>query len=269
MEPVLYSAHDGIAVLTFNRPASLNAISTPLLERFFELLQRALAADDVAVIVVCGNGRAFCAGDDLKEFSTTVPTEAQVRHFVERLQDVTRLIMLGAKPVVCGVQGWVVGGAAAWLLNADFAVVADDATLYCPEASLGLFPSGGMTMLLAERCGSTAANDFLWRGVRWTATMMRDKGLATAVVARASLQAQTLSVAAEIVRLPTASRQRLKRAASRIWRDRLELALAYEMECCIAASVDATTRGDVGRRARELGGQDRPDTDSASVPVAN
>ncbi len=66
MEPVLYAVKDGIAVVTLNRPARLNAIDTNLLDGLNAHLARAMAANDVDVVLLEGNGRAFCAGDDLE-----------------------------------------------------------------------------------------------------------------------------------------------------------------------------------------------------------
>lgn len=243
MTPVLYEASGGIGLVTLNRPEALNAINSELLEALVTALTTAIRADDVSVVLLRASGRAFCAGDDLKEFRAKAPDEVSARRFVERLQEVTRLLMLGDKPVVCAVQGWIVGGGTAWLLNADFAIVADDVTLFCPEAGLGLFPSGGMTLLLAERCGATAANEVLWRGARWNAAALLEHSLATQVVARADLDPAALALAHEILRLPAAARLRLKRAASRLLRARLDEALAYEQQCCVAAALEARIDG--------------------------
>jgi enoyl-CoA hydratase/carnithine racemase len=240
--PVLYEARDGIAFLTLNRPERLNAISMALVTHLCAALERALAAEDVALVVLRANGRAFCAGDDLKELATLEPTEAQAREFVGLLQRVTRLMMLSDKTVLCAAQGWIVGGAAAWPLNADFTLLADDAQLFCPEAGLGLFPSGGITLLLSERCGPAAASDVLWRGVRWDAAALLARQVATRVVPRAELDQATQALAAELLLLPPVSRTRLKRARAGLLRERLEQAMAYEAECCVAVALDSRVR---------------------------
>jgi 2-(1,2-epoxy-1,2-dihydrophenyl)acetyl-CoA isomerase len=238
MAVVTYAVQDGTALVTLNRPDQLNAINRPLLDELVASLERAHAAADVDIIVLQANGRAFCAGDDLLEFAGQLPTTEVTDAFVNRLQDVTRRIMLGPKPVVCAAQGWIVGAGAAWPLNADFAIVAEDATLFCPEAKYGLFPSGGATILLAERCGPAIANDVLWLGKRLDATALHAQRIVNNVVPRDRLVEETMALAARLRALPAASRARYKQARIEAISRALERALAFEAQYCKEAPFD-------------------------------
>lgn len=242
MAAVAYDARDGVAFLTLNRPDQLNAINRPLLDDLVTGLERAHGGEDVDAIVLQANGRAFCAGDDLLEFADLAPTPETVAAFVDRLQDVTRRIMLGPKPLVCAAQGYIVGGGAAWPLNADFTIVADDATLFCPEAKYGLFPTGGATILLAERCGPAVANDVLWLGKRLDATALQAHGIVSHVVPRDRLGEEALALAARLRALPATSRMRYKQARIEAIVRPLERALALEAQYCKEAPFDPAVR---------------------------
>jgi enoyl-CoA hydratase/carnithine racemase len=242
MDPVLYRVEDGVGIVTLNRPARLNAIDTSLLESLNAVLALANEARDVDVILLEGAGRAFCAGDDLEEFETLSVTQEIVESFNERLQRVTRHLMLGPKPVVCAAQGWIVGGGAAWPLNADFTIVADNAAMFCPEAGFGLFPSGGVTILLAERCGPVAANEILWLKKQIDAQDMLALRLVHRVVPLAALAGEAMVLAQTLRTLPEASRRRFKQARVNDIRERLERALDFEARCCTEAAMDLTVR---------------------------
>lgn len=238
MTVVNYGVDNGIATISLNRPQKLNAINYALLTELVAALEAANDDPEVAVILLRGEGRAFSAGDDLEELQSATPDLETGRHFVDKLQSVTRLIMLGTKPVVCAAQGWMVGGGASWVLNADFVVVADDAVMVFPEARHQLFNSGGASILLAERCGPDRAAELLWLGERVdAASMLRDR-IVHRVVARDALDDSARARAEEVAALPKGSRQRYKAARAAAVKERLEKALDVEAESCIAAAMD-------------------------------
>ena len=116
------NAGEGVRRITLNRPARLNAITPELLEDLIAALDAANADPTIGAILLAGAGRAFCAGDDLKEFASQVGPEPATRAYVERIQDVTRAILHGRVPVIGAIHGWAVGGGLEWMINCDFAV---------------------------------------------------------------------------------------------------------------------------------------------------
>ena len=108
-ETVLYEVTDAVASVTLNRPERLNAINPALLGDLTAALMRANADPTVHAIILRGAGRAFCAGDDLKEFDSQVGTETETRAYIERIQDVTRALCLNRKMVIGAIHGWAVG----------------------------------------------------------------------------------------------------------------------------------------------------------------
>lgn len=239
-----FERHDAVAVVSLHRAERLNAISFDLLGALLAALDRAADDQAVGVILLRAEGRAFCAGDDLTEFLEGFGDE-KARAFIDRLQAVTRRIMLGTKPVVCAIHGAVVGGGAAWPVNADIAIAADDTRLFCPEAAFGLFPTGGMSMLLDERCGPARAAEILWLGERLGARDLLQERIVGRVVTRADLEDAALELADRLAALPPESLARLKTARAENIRPRLDAALARESRHCLAAGDSPEVRARV------------------------
>jgi enoyl-CoA hydratase/carnithine racemase len=234
---VKFHIEDRLAVVTLARPHCLNAISSDLLDALLSSLQKA-EASIADVVLLEAEGRAFCAGDDLTELGSSTPTLPYAQHFVARLQDVTRQIMFGTKIVVCAAQGYMVGGGAAWPLNADFSIISDDAVLFCPEVGYGMFPSGGATFLLEARCGSTRAAEILWRAKRVNAVELLEDGIVGSCVPRGELSLTARALANSLADLPASSRLRIKQQRILSKRDQTEAAMTLEAEYCIAAALD-------------------------------
>ncbi len=249
MTTVQLERRGAIAIVTLNRPDCLNAISDRLLTDFQARLDEAAGDAQARVLVLRAAGRAFCAGDDLNELAQAEYDEDLAKDFIGRLQNITRSLMLGRQTVICAVQGYVVGGGVAWPLNADFTVFADDAVLFTPEATHGLFASGGTTLLLARRCGQEAANRILHFGDRIDAAGLLRMGVAGEVVPIGALERRTMELAEQLCALPPESLIRLKAANAGLIRDDLEKALAIESAYCIEASLDAAARA---RAAKKL-----------------
>ncbi len=244
---VKFHIEDRVAIITLARPECLNAISSALLDAFAACLMKA-EASTADVILLEAEGRAFCAGDDLTELSAIEPTQFYAEDFVMRLQNISRLIMFGTKPVVCAAQGYIVGGGGAWPLNADFSIIAEDAILFCPEVGYGMFPSGGVTFLLEASCGAARAAEILWRAKRIDAAALIANGIVGSCVPRPALASAARSLANEIADLPASSRSRIKQQRIGRVRDQVEAAMAIETEYCIASALDPMMRANVKDR---------------------
>jgi enoyl-CoA hydratase/carnithine racemase len=236
MSTVETSAGAGWRMVTLNRPERLNAINGTLLDDLAAALRAANADSGITAIVLTGAGRAFCAGDDLKEFTIQARTEAEARSHVERIQAITRLIVESPHIIVVAAAGWAVGGGLEWTINADLVVMADDCRCFFPELSLGLFVTGGVHWLLPERCGRPAALELMLLGERFDAVRAKELGIAGRVVPRARLLDETTAMARTIAALPAARVRALKRVIRRA--ADLDTAMAAETEETVAAFLD-------------------------------
>lgn len=228
-------AGDGVRLVTLNRPHRLNAIVEELLDDLIAALRAADAAPGVRCIVLTGAGRAFCSGDDLKEFGAQAGDATSTRAYIERIQDVTRAMVLGDTPVVGAIRGWGVGGGLEWVINCDFAVVAEGTRFFFPEVSWGVFVTGGVTELLPRLVGLQRARELILLGERFDAAQAASWGLVHKVVPDAALMPEALALARRIAALPPGPVRDLRRILAR--RD------GGGLHAAMAAETDATVRG--------------------------
>jgi len=184
-----------IATVTLNRPDRLNAISTTLANDLHAALFAVNNDPEIRVVVFRGNGRAFCAGDDLKEFDLqTADDAATVRH-IQAIQRITYDLLFGSKLVVGAIHGYAVGGGFEWMLNCDLIVAADDLVAFFPETQWGQFPTGGVTHLLPQAVGYQHAMELLVLGEKQTAQALKDRGLVNWVLPKDEVLAKARTVA--------------------------------------------------------------------------
>jgi enoyl-CoA hydratase/carnithine racemase len=141
-----------VRTLTLNRPDALNAFNEALYEATAEALRVAAEDPDVAVVLVTGAGRAFSAGNDLKEMQARItdPEMAnQGSHFTTMIDALTRF----PKPLICAVNGVGVGIGTTILGYADLVFMSATARLKCPFTSLGVAPEAASSYLLPQLIG--------------------------------------------------------------------------------------------------------------------
>src|SRR5206468_1937549 len=188
---------EGVRTITLNRPSSLNAMNHALVRDVAQAFRDADQDAATKAIIFTGAGRAFCAGDDRREH-VHPDTEAEARAFVETIQDATRAIVHGDKPVVGAINGWAVGGGFEWAINCDFSIWAESARAFFPEVSLNLFVTGGVTALLPALVGLNTAREMLFLGEKYDATTLKRLGVAWRVVPDASLMREARVVACKL-----------------------------------------------------------------------
>ncbi|WP_051599843.1 MULTISPECIES: enoyl-CoA hydratase/isomerase family protein [unclassified Hyphomonas] len=243
MSDVMYTHAGRVARITLNRPSVRNAISRNMLQQLEQQLDRAIADEDVDVIVLAGAGRDFCAGEDLRELSEAIPDATSAVAIVDRFQNVTRQIMLGHKPVVCVTQGWAIGAGGAWPLNADFTLWCETSKMRFPEAGHGLYASGGVTWLLEQVCGPARAREISWAGVDVSADELVKDRIAPRLIPSNDLDAALDHLLGKLLSLPRASLTRYKTAQADRIHDQLEAALESEKTQMLDAADAISTNG--------------------------
>ena len=228
-------AEGGIRTIALNRPERLNAINPELLAELRAALAEANADPATRAVILRGQGRAFCAGDDLKEFDRQAGTEAETRAYIESIQDITREIALGDKMVIGAIHGWAVGGGLEWVINCDLAILAEETRCFFPEISLGVFVTGAVTTLLPRLVGLQKAREMILFGERFDAWTALDLGLAWKVVPEGDLMAEAEAAARRIAKLPEHAVTELKRVLGR--------ACMLDAEGAMALETEATLRG--------------------------
>lgn len=180
-DAVLYEVTGGAAVLTINRPTTLNALDLPTLDALERQFRRAEADPAVKAIVFTGAGKAFVAGGDIADLNSRDGL-AHYLEFGERIHAVFRAIEALDKPTIAAVNGWALGGGTELLLCTDLRVVARSAMLGLPEITLGLFPGAGGSQRLLRQVSPCKARELMFLGERISATEAERIGLVNAVV---------------------------------------------------------------------------------------
>jgi enoyl-CoA hydratase/carnithine racemase len=240
-ELVLSQRREGVTTLTLNRPERLNAINDALVQALRKALSAVLADSDTRVIVLNGAGRAFCSGDDLEDFPAQSRTEDIARRYLEDLQDVTRLIVMGEKMVVGAVHGWAVGGGLEWAIDCDLLLLAEGTRLNFPEVKWGMVPTGGISQILPRKIGLSRAQQLILFGEVVDAKSAHDMGLAWKIVPGDQLLKEAQATAARIAALPDQAVRSLKRTLARSAYLPLEDVMAMEVDAVTKSFIDPAT----------------------------
>jgi len=194
---VLYEKSRNVGVITLNRPERLNAINKDLLKGLIEKLEMARRNKDIVSVILTGAGRAFCAGEDLKETSAGKSFEDWIEE-TEGLQQVQRVIMALGKPLIAAVPGYALGGGCEFAMSCDIRIAAESAKFGFPETDVGLTITTAGTKLLAQIVGLGKAKELIFTGDFIDAHEAMAIGLANKVVAAESLLEETMAMARRI-----------------------------------------------------------------------
>ncbi|HDR9482392.1 TPA: enoyl-CoA hydratase/isomerase family protein [Burkholderia aenigmatica] len=235
-----------VSTVVLDRPERLNAISGDLLDDLHQALVEVNADEGCKVIVFTGEGRAFCAGDDLKEFGKQTESDASIRSHVERIQQITRDLMFNGKPVIGAVHGFAVGGGFEWLLNCDLVVASDDLVCFFPEMAWGQFVTGGVTQLLPQSVGHQRAMELWLLGERQSAQQLYSLGLVNRVIERDKVLETARELATRVSERSAFSVSRLKRLLT----TELSTDLGRSLELEQVATVAAFATPEAARRVQ-------------------
>ncbi|MDZ7599793.1 MAG: enoyl-CoA hydratase/isomerase family protein [Hoeflea sp.] len=231
---------EGVRTISLNRPHAMNAMNRLLIDEISVAFDDANRDPGTRAIILTGEGRAFCAGDDRHEH-VHPETEEEARAVVDAIQRATVAIVMGAKPVVGAINGWAVGGGFEWAINCDFPIWAESAKGFFPEVSLNLFVTGAVTSILPNIVGAVKAREMLFLGRRYSAAELKEIGVAWKVVADDELLAEAEAVASQLAALPTLSTRAMKRVLNQATAGGLHQALQLETEATVAGFLDPET----------------------------
>ena len=223
-EIVTYEQHGAVAVITLSRPDSMNAFDTALRAAVVEEFGRARDDDAVRVVIFTGEGRCFSAGADLKAgIDRDVETilQQEYRPILEAIANIP-------KPVIAAVPGSAAGIGFSMVLQCDLVVMAANAFLLSPFATISLVPDGGLNWMLVRQLGYRRAFQLSVEAERIPAERCVELGLVNKTVPAESLQdaalewAQTLAKRAPLSL--AATKKVMRFAADNDW------ASSYDLE---------------------------------------
>jgi 2-(1,2-epoxy-1,2-dihydrophenyl)acetyl-CoA isomerase len=239
----------GVKVVTLNRPRSLNAMNRPLLDGLVAELSQ---LGDIRAVVLTGAGRAFCAGEDLKQtLAPKTGKAAELRVALNMLQEITRMLAAFEGVVIAAVHGYAVGGGAELALAADIVVAHRETRFRFPETEIGHAVTGGITARLPALVGLSRAKELLLTS-RW---IRADEACDIGMIAEIAPDplARAMEIATTIASYSPLSVASAKRGLELGAQPVLEQQLRWEVEsalsCFAAPEADVIFRT-FGRRNR-------------------
>ena len=214
-----------LAYLAFNRTGQLNAMNRKMMEEIVKGIGEINANAQVKVAVIKGNGRAFMAGADIKEYASQTP-EA-FRSFQEYGKKLYESIEQSTKPWIAAIDGFALGGGFEIALSCDLVLASNRSKMGLPEVHLGLIPGGGGTQRLTQKVGVNRAKEMLFTGGQYTAVELHGWGIVNRVFDDDNFEEEVRAFAKKLTRRSSQSIAQLKRLVqlsltSAPFRDRID-----------------------------------------------
>lgn len=192
MSEVVEQMRDNVLVITLNRPEKLNALNQDVLHALSQILTQAKTNSDIKGILLTGQGKAFCAGADIKRLAEC---DAQRGYeFAKSGQAVFNLLETLGKPSVAAINGYALGGGCELAMAATLRVAANIAQFGQPEVKLGVIPGYGGTQRLARLVGKGRALDLCLTGRTIDAATAQAWGLVSEVVPLENLEEKSWEI---------------------------------------------------------------------------
>jgi enoyl-CoA hydratase len=230
------SVNDHIAVVRFNRPEAMNAANVEMSYERLEIYSGLSKDEDVRVVIITGDEKAYCAGGDLAAFSKFDVDQAQT--FGERGVEYQRLLMDMPKPTIAAVAGYAFGGGMENVLLCDLRIAADNAKFALPEINVGIFPGGGGTQRLVQNVSVCRAKELIYFGKTIDAQTALNMGLLNAIVPLSELMKTAMEWAEKLCKKSPISLEKAKSAINAAWN--VDIYKGMEMETLAWASMYST-----------------------------
>ena len=211
----LYEVDGHVAIVTMNRPEKRNALRTELKEKLVYLLKKAESDDDVAVVVLRGNGKTFCAGADISPNPAKKEYKGDALKTHAHHEKTLRFHLTPwelKKPVIASIQGHAMGAGCEFAMMCDMSIAADTSTLGEPEIR---FASIGSAVIMPWIVGHKRARQLLYLGDTITAERAEQIGMINLVVPEADLETETMKFANRLALVGRETLTAIKMAVNR------------------------------------------------------
>ncbi|HRL75789.1 MAG TPA: enoyl-CoA hydratase-related protein [Candidatus Accumulibacter phosphatis] len=243
MTTVSYEVRDHVAILTLNRPQSLNSLDLEMIEDLRQTTARAAFAPEVRAVLLCAAGSHFMAGGDLRWFreQLALPAADRQKRFERVIADVHSSILTlksMPKPAIAAVNGAVAGFGMSLMMACDLVVAAEDAYFTLAYSNIALSPDGGATWSLPRQVGLKQAMEIALLGDRFDAERARQLGLLNRVVPASQLPAAALELAQRLASGAAGALARTKALLNQSLETPLPAQLQAEQHAFAACAAD-------------------------------
>lgn len=227
---IKYNIESGIAIISIDRPESLNALNKLVFSELDEIFTELKCNDDVRVIILTGEGeKAFAAGADISEMQKYSVLEA--RDFALLANRVQGKVETFPKPVIAAINGFALGGGCELAMACDIRIASINAKFGQPEIKLGIIPGGGGTQRLTRLIGLSRAKKLVYSGGLIDAQRAYEIGLVDKVVPSEDLMTEARTLASIIAGKSSVILMLAKQALTSGFNMDLDRALEFEIEC--------------------------------------
>jgi 2-(1,2-epoxy-1,2-dihydrophenyl)acetyl-CoA isomerase len=224
-----YDVQQGIATVTLNRPEVYNALNDEITFELQEALKAIGRDEAVRVVVLTGEGKAFCSGQDLKS------DPGKKRSFLDslhrRYNPIIRAMRSLPKPIICRLNGVAAGAGCSLALASDMIIASEEATLIEVFVNIGLVPDSGSSYFLPRLIGYAKAFELCALGNKVKATEALSLGIINKVVPALQLDGAVSELAAHFAKAPTKAIGIIKKMLNKSTTSTLEEMLEYEAYC--------------------------------------
>jgi enoyl-CoA hydratase/carnithine racemase len=228
---LLLEIRGAVAWLTLNRPDALNALNSAMVDRFAELLPRLADDESIRVVVLTGNGRAFCAGADLKEVQSGSKSDNGVPDFLDRANaHMFNALRDFPKPVIAALNGITMAGGLELATGADIVLASEDCRIADAHANFGVFPGAGGAAVMPRLVPPNVAKYLLFTGDTLSAQEMKTHGFVNEVLPADRLLGRAQELAEQIAGNSPLAMRRMKAVANASPDRSRDEALAHEQE---------------------------------------
>ena len=224
---ILFEKIDAVGKITLNRPEKYNSFVREMALSFQNTLANCESDDSIRCILITGEGKAFCAGQDLKE--AIDPQGPEIEQIVrEHYNPIIKRIREIEKPVIAAVNGVAAGAGANLALACDIVTATQSAKFIQAFSKIGLIPDSGGTYFLPRLIGLPKATAFMMTGEPVSSEKAEALGMIYAVYEDAEFESKTLELARSIAAMPTKGLGYTKRLLNQSFNNSLEDQLDLE-----------------------------------------
>ncbi|MCC5920754.1 MAG: enoyl-CoA hydratase/isomerase family protein [Cyclobacteriaceae bacterium] len=235
---ILYSKESGVATIKLNRPEVYNACNTDLTTELRSALKAAEKDTEVRVVVLTGEGKAFCSGQDLKD-SSKDPNRSFSDSVRDRYNPIIVTMRNMPKPIICRLNGVAAGAGCSFALACDMIIASDQAKLVEVFVNIALVLDSGSSFFLPKLVGPAKAFELATMGTKVTAEEALQMGMVSRVVPHDQLDIEVKKVTDYYAQAPTQAIGLIKKMLNKSHHSTLEEMLEYEAYCQEIAGAGA------------------------------
>lgn len=233
---ILLKIENKVAYIILNRPDVFNSFNREMALSLQKILTDCSTDNAVRAIVITGNGKAFCAGQDLKEVTDPELNPGFRKILEEHYNPIIQLIRTIEKPIIAAVNGVAAGAGANIALACDIVLASENASFIQAFSKIGLIPDSAGTFFLPRLIGFQKASALMMLGDKVSAVEAEQLGMVYKVISAESFLEEVTKIAETLAEMPTKAIGLTKRLLNQSMINNLENQLALESDLQIEAS---------------------------------